>query len=262
MNSVARAFKSLVCLHTRTPIRQLGAAMGVLLITTLPIFAQLNTGRISGAVTDQTGGAIAGATVTVTDVARGESRPLVTDGAGQYAAPNLNPGIYTVRAEFKGFKTIERQNIEVGVGGDVRVDLTLQPGEQTQTVTVTEAIPHREHDQCPDRRSSRKPAAHQLAHQWPQLPLDDIRCSGRAAAARRRDRVRVMSTAPQARRRINFMVDGLYDESWFTGRSIRRRQRGGRHDLDAPRRDPGSQPGRQSQGGIRLGSGASRSASG
>jgi len=121
-------------------IRLLAMALA-LFLGCLPMCSQVNTGRISGAITDQSGGAIGGATVTVIDVARGESRPLTADAAGQYAAPNLTPGIYTVRAEFKGFKTVERQNVEVGVGGDIRVDITLQPGEQTQTVTVTEALP-------------------------------------------------------------------------------------------------------------------------
>lgn len=112
-----------------------------LLSFALPVSAQLNTGRISGQVTDQQGGSIGGATVTVIDVARGQNRVLTADAAGAYAAPNLTPGIYTVRAEFMGFQTVERQNVEVTVGGDVRVDLTLQPGAQTQTVTVTESIP-------------------------------------------------------------------------------------------------------------------------
>ena len=103
--------------------------------------AQVQTGRISGAITDQTGGAVVGATVTVTDVARGVSRVLTTDGSGLYAAPDLIPGAFTVRAEFQGFKIIERQNILLDAGGDVRVDLALQPGEQNQTVTVTEALP-------------------------------------------------------------------------------------------------------------------------
>ena len=79
--------------------------------------------------------------VTVVDVARGVSRPLTTDSAGLYAAPDLTPGTYTVRAEFMGFKTIERQNVMLDAGGDVRVDLQLQPGEQNQTVTVTESLP-------------------------------------------------------------------------------------------------------------------------
>ena len=107
----------------------------------LPIAAQLNLGRIFGGITDESGGAIVDATVTVLDVQRGISRPLVTDSAGQYSAPSLQPGTYTVRVEAKGFKTIDRSDIAVGVGQDIRIDLTLQPGEQTQTVTVTGAVP-------------------------------------------------------------------------------------------------------------------------
>src|ERR1044071_2959595 len=76
-------------------------------------------GRISGIVTDTSGGAVANATVTVTDVARGVSRDVTTDAGGAYAAPNLVPGGYSVRAVFSGFQTVERQNIEIGVGGDV-----------------------------------------------------------------------------------------------------------------------------------------------
>ena len=69
------------------------------------------------------------------------SRTLTSDDAGEYNAPNLTPGAYTVRAEAKGFKKLERQNVVIEVGKEVRVDLTVQPGEQEQTVTVTEAIP-------------------------------------------------------------------------------------------------------------------------
>ena len=107
----------------------------------LPLAAQLNLGRIFGGITDESGGAIVDATVTVLDVQRGVTRPLVTDSAGQYSAPSLQPGTYTVRVEAKGFKTIDRSDIAVGVGQDIRIDLTLQPGEQTQTVTVTGAVP-------------------------------------------------------------------------------------------------------------------------
>jgi hypothetical protein len=98
-------------------------------------------GRISGIISDSSGGTILGATVTVTDVARGISRTLTTDAAGTYAAPNLIPGTYSVHAVFTGFKAFDRQDIVVPVGGDVHVDVTLQPGEQTQTVTVTGEAP-------------------------------------------------------------------------------------------------------------------------
>ena len=112
-----------------------------LLLACIPTFSQGNSARIVGVITDQTGGSVAGATVTVLDVQRGTTRTLTADESGSYNAPNLIPGEYKVRAEFKGFKIIERQNIVLEVGQEVRVDLSLQPGEQTQTITVTEQIP-------------------------------------------------------------------------------------------------------------------------
>jgi hypothetical protein len=116
------------------------AGVAVLLLS-LPLFSQGSNGRILGSVTDQSGGVLAGATVTVLDVSRGIARTLVTDQSGEYVAPSLLPGKYTVRAEFKGFKTVERQNIALEVNQDQRVDLSLQPGDQTQTITVTEELP-------------------------------------------------------------------------------------------------------------------------
>jgi Carboxypeptidase regulatory-like domain len=127
------------CFH-RKGIQALGLGLGVLLLC-LPAFSQLNLGSIAGTVTDATGAVIAGARVTVTDVERNVSRTLTTDSAGQYSAPSLTPGSYTVRAEFKGFQALNRTGITVGVGQTVRVDLAMQPGSQIQTVTVTEAVP-------------------------------------------------------------------------------------------------------------------------
>jgi hypothetical protein len=106
-----------------------------------PLFSQGNLGRITGTIIDQSGGAIAGATVTVLDVQRGVSRTLTTGDSGEYNAPNLLPGSYSVRAEAKGFKKVEQQNILLEVGKEIRVDLSLQPGEISQTITITEAPP-------------------------------------------------------------------------------------------------------------------------
>jgi carboxypeptidase family protein len=114
--------------------------LGVLLFS-LALFAQGTFGRILGTVTDQTGGVLAGATVSIIDKDRGLARTLTTDAAGEYNAPTLIPGTYTVRVEAKGFKRLDRENVLIEVGKEVRVDLTPQPGEQAQTVTVTEAIP-------------------------------------------------------------------------------------------------------------------------
>src|SRR5579872_5264789 len=111
------------------------------LVVCLPLMPQSNEGRISGTVFDQSGGAIAGAMVTVTDVARGVSRPLTADSVGAYSAPNLQPGTYTVRAEANGFQATQHTDVLLEVGKDIRVDLTLQAGSQTQTVTVTGEVP-------------------------------------------------------------------------------------------------------------------------
>jgi trimeric autotransporter adhesin len=106
-----------------------------------PLVSQTNTGRIFGTVTDQTGAAINAAKVVVTDVQRGVTRSLTTDEAGAYVAPNLLSGTYKVRAEAKGFKTVERINIVLEVAKDVIVDVQLQPGEVKETVVVTEEVP-------------------------------------------------------------------------------------------------------------------------
>jgi len=116
--------------------------MGVsLCLFSLPLFAQGNAGRILGAVTDQTGSAVVGASVTVTDLERGISRNLVTDEAGQYFAPNLLPGMYKVRVQAGGFKVLERSNIQLEVGNDVRIDLVLPPGNVMEVVQVQEEVP-------------------------------------------------------------------------------------------------------------------------
>src|SRR5580704_10743504 len=124
----------------RGTIRVLAANLGVFLLS-LPVFAQGNAGRILGSVTDQTGAAVAGATVTVTDLQRGITRTLTTDESGQYFAPNLLPGAYKVRAEAKGFKSIERGNIQLQVGNDVRIDLVLRAGEISEVIQVMDEVP-------------------------------------------------------------------------------------------------------------------------
>ena len=110
-------------------------------LISLPVWSQGNAGTIQGTVTDKSGGIMAGVTVTVTDSLRGTSRTLTTDSAGAYNAPNLTPSTYAVRAQFTGFTVTERTGVSLETGGNLRVDFSMQPGEQTQTVTVTEALP-------------------------------------------------------------------------------------------------------------------------
>ncbi|PYX97964.1 MAG: hypothetical protein DMG71_01655 [Acidobacteria bacterium] len=114
---------------------------GLMLLACLPLLSQTYTSRILGTVTDASGAALKGATVTITDEQRGVTRTLNTDDAGVYVAPNLDPGSYKVRAEAKGFKTVERQNVVLEVAKNALIDFALQPGNVTETVVVNSEIP-------------------------------------------------------------------------------------------------------------------------
>ena len=120
--------------HTARRAVTIGAG---LLLACVLLYSQGSEGRISGTITDQSGAAIPSAKVTITDVQRNVSRAVTTDAAGAYAAPNLIPSTYSVRVEFQGFKNIDRRDLVLEVGQELRVDVSMQPGEQSQTVTVT-----------------------------------------------------------------------------------------------------------------------------
>ena len=109
----------------------------LLLLASVPLFAQGSEGRISGTVTDQSGAAIPGAKVTVTDVQRNVLAHADDGSSGSFAAPNLIPGTYDVHVEFQGFKNADRKDVVLEVAQDLRVDVSLQTGEQTETVVVT-----------------------------------------------------------------------------------------------------------------------------
>lgn len=115
--------------------------VSLVLCVSVPLFSQTTTGRILGTITDQTGAAVTGANITVTDVQRGITRSVATDETGGYVVPNLIPGLYKVRAEAKGFKTVERPNVQVEVATDLSVDLSLPTGDVKETVVVSDEVP-------------------------------------------------------------------------------------------------------------------------
>lgn len=103
-----------------------------------PVLAQAPAGSISGTVTDQSGGVIPNATVTVTDKATAAARTITTNAEGLYSAPSLAAGQYEVRGEVSGFKTVVR-DAQVVAGGATNVDLNMTVGQATDVVEVEAA---------------------------------------------------------------------------------------------------------------------------
>src|SRR5579863_1855927 len=136
---VSRAIASLDGRITSV-VRVLFVTLAVLALS-LAAVAQSTSGRILGTLTDQSGAAVGGATVTITDAQRGTTRAATTDDSGSYAVPDLQPGTYKIRVEAKGFKSIERPNVQIEVASDVRADFALQPGQVTEMLTITEEVP-------------------------------------------------------------------------------------------------------------------------
>lgn len=109
-----------------------------LCVSTSPTFAQsASTGALAGTVTDPSGAVIAGATVTATSLATGQTRTATTDANGLYKFSLLPPGNYSVNFSAKGFKTIEVPSTTVNVTETVELDRSLEIGAQTQEVTVS-----------------------------------------------------------------------------------------------------------------------------
>jgi Carboxypeptidase regulatory-like domain len=121
-------------------IRFFGAVC-LIIATSIYALPQTTTGRIVGNVSDPSGAAVSGATITITDIQRNISRSVTTEASGEYLAPELQPGEYKVRVEAKGFKSVERINIVVAVAEDLRVNITLPPGQVSEMVVVTDEVP-------------------------------------------------------------------------------------------------------------------------
>lgn len=106
-------------------------------------FAQTITGTINGSVRDSTGAVIPGAVVTIQDTVHGiEVRSVKTDASGFYSAPQLQPGVYSVTATDRGFKSANMVDVHLNVGDTLAINLTLTVGSSTETVRISAADLH------------------------------------------------------------------------------------------------------------------------
>ncbi|MBV9081544.1 MAG: carboxypeptidase regulatory-like domain-containing protein, partial [Acidobacteriaceae bacterium] len=105
------------------------------------VLAQEYRGTVLGRVTDPSGGVVPGVQITVTNVETGVAVNTTSNSDGNYQAPFLLPGTYTVTADHTGFKKAEQRNVQVPAATNVTVDLTLQIGSSSETVTVKAEAP-------------------------------------------------------------------------------------------------------------------------
>lgn len=121
--------------------RYLPALFFCLLSWSLLSSAQVTTGTISGVVQDPTGALMLGVSITIKNLDTGVTRTATTDEGGRYTAPNLSLGNYEVQAEQTGFATEARRGITLTVGREAVINITLQVGNVSQTLTVTAEAP-------------------------------------------------------------------------------------------------------------------------
>ena len=115
--------------------------VGLTCLSTLPVDAQSVTGTILGIVRDSSGAVVPGVTVALVNSGTGATRSAVTNAQGEYTAPALPTGTYSVSAEMSGFKKVTLANVHVGVDQRVRADLKLDLGEMTEAVEIQAETP-------------------------------------------------------------------------------------------------------------------------
>jgi hypothetical protein len=101
------------------------------------VYGQEFRATLTGRVLDSTGAPVPNVKVRVTNIATRERREVTTDSHGDYVAPLLNPGDYSVIAEAEGFKTAIREGLELTVGQTATLDLKLEIGSVKNSVIVT-----------------------------------------------------------------------------------------------------------------------------
>ncbi len=100
-------------------------------------FAQTDVGRIVGTVADPTGAVIAGATITIKNEKTGQQHRVTADQQGFYIATQLPPAVYTVTGEADGLGPQEYRGLNIAVGQERKLDITLQPASVATEITIS-----------------------------------------------------------------------------------------------------------------------------
>ena len=113
----------------------------VVLCGAVSLWAQSDRGTITGTVSDPAGGVVANASVEARNTQNGVSTSVASSATGNFTIPALSAGDYQVTLAVPGFKKYTRQNLTVQAAQTIRVDVTLEVGNASESITVTEAAP-------------------------------------------------------------------------------------------------------------------------
>jgi Carboxypeptidase regulatory-like domain len=119
----------------------LAIAASIMLLSSISLQAQVDTGSIVGSVTDPSGAIVGGATVTLTNQGTNATLSVTVGSDGGYTFTPVRIGTYKLAATSQGFQTTEQRDIVVNVGASVLINFVLKPGQVTETVEVTGATP-------------------------------------------------------------------------------------------------------------------------
>src|SRR5258708_3486367 len=111
--------------------------ISALFVSSIALYSQGGFGTIAGRVVDQNGGVVPAAILRVTNTDTGLNSQVTSDATGSYQFLQLLPGRYDVSAEAAGFKKLERKGIRVQVADRISLDLLLEVGALSESVTVT-----------------------------------------------------------------------------------------------------------------------------
>jgi hypothetical protein len=129
-------------------VLQAGIFFLVALCLSQATWGQAVTGTVVGTVSDPSGAFVPNAQVTITLTGQSTAYQTVTNESGNFTEPNLPSGTYTVAVAAAGFKKVVRENIVVATNTTARVDVGLETGSATDTVTVTTAPPQLQTDRA------------------------------------------------------------------------------------------------------------------
>src|SRR5579859_3381536 len=118
----------------------MAGAIVLALLGVTPLRAQVDAGAILGTVTDASGSAVHGATVTLTNEGTNAALSTTTEPDGGYKFTPVRIGSYKLTITLQGFETIIRPHVTVNVGENVVADFALKPGNVTTTVEVTSSV--------------------------------------------------------------------------------------------------------------------------